>query len=555
MSTLYATTGRKSTTWFEPFETVYQAQQRERGKRSGRGHRPDITWPLRLLIASAVALGESRPHGMITWLAEVLETSRQTIYDIGKAWAAREADEAQALATEEAESPGERRNRLARTVLTLLVAGSVSLRGVQLCLKEILGDSCSLGWLSELVNEAGQRAGAALAAADWSGATELILARDELFFGDTAWLTLVDTKSHAVVGGHVEDAVDAETWAVALAVAELQTGFKITGLTEDGGSWYPASISKAQELLDSPFRAVVQKDTWHVLTKAGQVLCDADRIALRCLEKAEKKASWFRPGLMRIHDFKGWEKAHEQADRAISVADSIRTAVDLLPEVLDLVDRRTHAILDRDTAQWYLEQIQLHLHGIDSDLAASLAGSLETQGHELLTFHDWLALGLAPWRAATAEHFEEPELADLFERAVARAWHLSRALTNGRTGLRRAADHAADEVRSLCQNDPTAELLAKRLFDLLDGTARTSSAAENFNSFIRAYIWGRRFFRDRRTAQNWFNLLLLWYNLHSFQRGKRKGHSPFELAGVVVHRPDGRPTTDWLEAMGYAEAA
>lgn len=85
VTTVYATTSQRPSRWAESFETVYQAQDRERGRRCPRGYRADITHPLRLLIASTVALGESRPHGMITWLAQALATSRQTIYYIGAA--------------------------------------------------------------------------------------------------------------------------------------------------------------------------------------------------------------------------------------------------------------------------------------------------------------------------------------------------------------------------------------------------------------------------------------------------------------------------------------
>ncbi len=40
-----------------------------------------------------------------------------------------------------------------------------------------------------------------------------------------------------------------------------------------------------------------------------------------------------------------------------------------------------------------------------------------------------------------------------------------------------------------------------------------------------------------------------------FQRGKRAGKSPYQLAGVRVAGPDGQPTNDWLVALGYAAAA
>jgi hypothetical protein len=43
--------------------------------------------------------------------------------------------------------------------------------------------------------------------------------------------------------------------------------------------------------------------------------------------------------------------------------------------------------------------------------------------------------------------------------------------------------------------------------------------------------------------------------MRPFERGKRAGQSPFALAGVTVYSPDGRPTDDWLEALGYPAAA
>jgi hypothetical protein len=145
MNASYAPTARKSIEWPEPFEKVYQAQRRARPSLSGRGYRPDIGRPLRLLIASAVDLGEARPHGMITWLAGVLETSRQTIYDIGESWtgATRDAEESAELE----EGPGDQRNRIASAALTLLVVGAMRLRGVEICLDRRLGYRRSLGWL------------------------------------------------------------------------------------------------------------------------------------------------------------------------------------------------------------------------------------------------------------------------------------------------------------------------------------------------------------------------------------------------------------------------
>lgn len=551
MHTLYPASASESITWPEPFESAYQAQQRRHGPAVPGARRPDITRPLRLLIASVVDLGDKRPHGMITALAEALATTRQTIYDIGWTWSIP----GESSPVPDGPPRPTDRNAVARAALTLLVVGAMQLRSTKWCLSALWGHARSIGWLSGLVDEAGTRAGIVLATADWSGTSRLIVSRDELYMGELAWLLTVDTKSHAIVSGHVEPQVDAETWAVSLALDSEKTGGRIDGLVEDAARCYPASVALAEALLGAPFKLAIQKDNWHLSRQASQTARDADRIALKHLEVAERQASWIRPGLMKIRDFDSWEASHERAKRSIERADAIRGAVALLHEALGVVDPRTGRIIDRTVAEWYCAAIVAHLRGTGSDLAEALAGTLERQTADLLRFHDHLDAALGAWRAEALAHFGEPELVDLFERAIARAWRWQRALTNGHQHCRTAADATARHVQALCHHDEVARCLAETLHDVLDGTIRTSSASENVNSILRAYLWGRRYFPDRRTAQNWLNLLVLWHNMRIFERGKRAGKSPFQWAGVTVYGPDGQPTDDWLAALGYAAAA
>ncbi|MCP4167967.1 MAG: hypothetical protein GY759_19020, partial [Chloroflexi bacterium] len=49
--------------------------------------------------------------------------------------------------------------------------------------------------------------------------------------------------------------------------------------------------------------------------------------------------------------------------------------------------------------------------------------------------------------------------------------------------------------------------------------------------------------------QNYINLFTLWYNTHLFARGKRKGQSPYQRAGIDVG------AKDWLTLLGYPPAA
>ncbi len=56
---------------------------------------------------------------------------------------------------------------------------------------------------------------------------------------------------------------------------------------------------------------------------------------------------------------------------------------------------------------------------------------------------------------------------------------------------------------------------------------RSSSLAEALHSWLRPYL------ELHRGAPQWLlPLLQLFWNHHPFERGKRKGHSPLELAGV-----------------------
>jgi len=515
--------------------------------------RPDIDQAARLLIASAVSLGEARPHGMITWLADMWQTTRQTIYAIGEGIEHQlgEVGESQVGAAPKAVGRGE----LAAATLTLLIAGAATVRRARWCVGQLLGRQPAVGWISDLVDEAGQRAEAVLRAADWSAAPTLIVARDELYDGRWAFLLMVDPVSLSIVHGEVVEGVDGDAWALALADGVQQTDFRVEGLVEDMATHFPPSVDGAMMLMDGIWRPPIQKDHWHPLRQAGRVQRQLEGVALRALERAEAKATCIRPGLWRIRNFDGWEEAHRQAADALDQEQTLRHALALLGPALEPIDARTDALIDRETAAWYLEAIAEELDRLGVEAAAELAGTIRRHGQELLTFHDWLARDVPAWRARARKHFGDAEVTALFEGAVLRTWRLERAVTNGRKGQRDAARRARLALASLGQGDERAPALAEALMVVLDRSVRASSAVECVNGILRQVLLQRRHLHDRRRAQNWLNLLILWHNLRPFERGKRKATSPFQRAGVTVSGPDGQPTDDWLQALGYATAA
>ena len=153
-----------------------------------------------------------------------------------------------------------------------------------------------------------------------------------------------------------------------------------------------------------------------------------------------------------------------------------------------------------------------------------------------------------PWRRKLARILPDAQEQLFFERTVARAWRLSRALVNGHRQFRSEAEFALD----LVADDEKLRALSDELLNILENVIRTSCAAETVNSVLKPYLRVKRSFQSRETAQNWFNLFRLWFCMHPFKRShKRQGQSPVQLAGIRVSAPDGRETDDWLEALGY----
>ena len=544
----------ESIAWPEPVESLSRHIGRL-GARVAGARRGDVSLADRLFMAALVAMPREERYGAVSWLASLLGVSRQMVYDVAQGVHQQVRASGAGGMEGEPDDAVVAEFGLERAVLTLLLPGGVTLRPMRHCLHELAGKQPSVGWLSELLTACGQRAGEVLDAADWSAVDPFIATRDEKFFDDRAYLMTVDPESLAIVSGHVEDGVDRDRWAVSLGLDQMKTGHSIIGLAEDAATWYPGSASDASAMLGTPYLAPVQKDHFHVLRQATQALLRSERRALAELRRAERKATTDPSGLLRIRDFKGWESTRSDAEHAVARAQDLHFWVHSVADALELVEPGTGAVRDSGTASWYLRQIVQGLRSLDDPEARKLASYIGRQQHQLFTFLDWIEPVLDDWRQDAANHFGDPEVARYFERSVARAWRLRRAAASGRRRQRRAAERAEAMVAGMCRNDPTASRLAFGLATLLDSAVRGTSSAETINSILQRYLAARKGFRERVTAQGYLNLLMLWHGMRRFDRGKRRGHSPFELAGVRILDPDGIPTDDWRAALGYPAAA
>jgi hypothetical protein len=551
--------------WPEPLELIWQIQPGGCA-RASRWKRRDITLTDRAFIAAIVNLPrEQRPWGIITWLADVYHTSRETLYTIGgrvgevllRPEQVTRYPDSQAVSVPIRSALAGTMvavtdNRLKRTALTLLLPGGVTLRPMQDCLRVALEVTRSVGFLSQFINEAGRRAGEILDGIDYSPLGDIILVRDETYFNDLAFLIGVEPRTYVLLAGQVEESCDGETWGLSLAFDQSRQGLQIRGLAEDGARFYPRSQQETAALLGVDFSVPVQKDIWHTEDKAAQVVVDLERIALRKLTQAEKMIDKLPALPWDEAAFDACAQVEEEAEKLVELSGQVRFWSGCLCDALEVVDWRSGEIRDRETNQWLLGETIQALQHLNHPRVRQLVTHLQEQQEQLLTFLDWLEVQLDPWQQKLARALPDSQDQLFFQRTIARAWRLNRALVNGHRSFRAEAEFALDLATELVAADEHLQALAEELLNILENVIRTSCAAETVNSVLKPYLWVKRSFQSRETAQNWFNLFRLWFCMHPFKRStKRQGKSPFQLAGIKVYTPDGRETDDWLEALGY----
>jgi hypothetical protein len=512
--------------------------------------RTDLGLSERLFIGAVLNMPrERRQWGIVSWLAEVMQISRQSLYAIGK-WTKEGLVPSPAVPVEISKTSPETsasegkqmievtRNRIKRTALALVLPGGVSGRSIEICLQTALGEGRSPAFLSALTHEAGQRAGEILKAVDHSVLGKVVQARDEIFVGQEPILLMVEPHSLVITGLYATADRDAETWGCVLLFTQDRR-VQIKGLAEDGCIPYALSYRMAQ--LD----AAIQKDVWHPLEDTLKVIHDVEREALQKLavtEQLEKK--------LRKHwdeaVFAEWVKPYEQLEDLLSQITSLGFWRGCLWDAVELVDWRSGEIRNRAINHWLAEESLKGIQQLHHPRIQKLAERLEKQLPEMLTFLDGIVQPLTDWQAQAEQHFQNHAQVVYFQNSVARFWRLEHAvLRNGHKQFANAALDAQQWLALWIEEDPHLKDLAEKLLTILERTVRTSCAAETINSVLRPYLARRRECTELDDRQLFLNLFVLWFNMHKFDRGPREGKSPYEIAGIDLG------TDDWLTLLGY----
>jgi len=442
-----------------------------------------------------------RKWGLVSELARLYGVSRTLLYETRE-----RALEAiiEALLPHEAGRPAQvttltvDKALVDRTIAILpLLKGSV--RDIWLGLKLILGVTRSVGYVSQALAAAGEQATAHNLGITVS--LPILGEADEIFQGRKPCLTLVDGRSFLVVTLTSAESRDATTWGLTY-LEVVERGIQFHDLACDGGTGLRAGVREAQ--LAIPLRP----DLFHLLQEAHRLTQRLEREAYQAIETAERarRADLEARGLIRRRGRRLkiqvlLPQAEAEEAQAIETFDhwcwllgEIRQALEPITPAYCLVSvAETKATLET-AVEWLKE--------LGHPVITAFADALQEKIPELLAPLEWLEQQLTPL-------FKD--LAAETQAFILWAWQHRHELH-----LDIAADFPA-----------AVQPIVRAVWDVLGLFHRSSSLAESLHSWLRPYL------QIHRGMPKWLlPLLQLYWNHHRFERGKRAGSSPLELAGV-----------------------
>ena len=217
------------------------------------------TTPTQRLQSACFLLAHAGEYGVVTALSRQLGVSRPTLYT----WRTQ-AEQALHAAFAPLPPPSAVTPAVERQVLTLWAAAHASTRGIQTCIATLTAQGLSLTTITQVLQDAEQRA------LQWMAThvppSTRALALDELYANDRhgAYLNVVDVHSGAVWASEGPLPVDGDTWT--LVLWDLQDrGLRWDRVVLDGGGAMLVACRTVTPHLP------LQHDQWHVLHRCTQL--------------------------------------------------------------------------------------------------------------------------------------------------------------------------------------------------------------------------------------------------------------------------------------------
>lgn len=463
---------------------------------------PQLDLSTRIEIVAELLLPTSkREWGRVTELAESYGLSRNRLYQLKAKAKSKLAD---ILAPEKPGPKGVDKRvvvneaMLKRAISIFpLVKGSV--RDIQNGLALLFGVERSIGYISQTLQEAGE----------WAAnvnqqvvATQPVLAEaDEIFQGRHPCLTVVDGHSFLLLNLTPSDARDETSWGVTFLELGEQ-GFVFQDVVADGARGIAAGLAATE------WEMPLQPDLFHLLHQAHPISQRLERQAYQAIAEADKSR----------HVTAATQQPHRRRGRPPQAK---------LP-VPEAEAHEAAAIETLDLWLWLLHEVRVALEPItpaghicdataareNIAIAIALMQQLErddvTQfAHKIDTYLDVLIDPLAQLESRLND--VRVDLSPDDEKLITWLWQQRHELDTPWT------DWFSDSLQVVAASFDQALALFHR----------ASSLAESIHAWIRPYL------QVHRGLPRWLApLLQLFWNHHRFQRGKRSGSTPAELAGM-----------------------
>lgn len=460
---------------------------------------PEFTSEQRAEVAVQMLVSwPDRRWGLVSELAQLYGVSRTLLYEIrDRAWEAI----VKALLPGEAGRPVQSatvtvdKAFIDRTIAILpMLKGSV--RDIRLGLNLMLGVTRSVGYISETLTAGGEQATAYNLRL--SVPLPVLGEADEIFQGRKPCLTLVDGRSFLVLHLSPAESRDGTTWGLTY-LDLVERGFQFQDLACDGGTGLRAGLREAE--LSIPLRP----DLFHLLHEAQVLTRRLEGAAYKAIETAERarRAALEAEGLIRrrgrhLKVKVSLPQAEAAENQAMALLDNWRWLLGEIRLALEPLTPTGHLCSVAQTQATLEAALELLKELHQPDITA-FANDLQQKTSELIAPLQWL----------------EQQLTPLFKNLDA----------DTQAFIIWAWQHR-QELNSDTDLPETLRSLVSTVGESLELFHRSSSLAESLHSWLRPYL------QIHRGMPKWLlPLLQLFWNHHQFERGKRAGHSPLELAG------------------------